>query len=83
MNYIAITLYFNEFRLKAVQDVLAHDGVTIEDKMNEAFNFLYEQLVPQEQQTAVEAQIEKIDKAERDEQEAKRRFAVFHVRENG
>lgn len=83
MNYIDITLYFNELRLKAVQDVLAHDGVTIEDKMNEAFNILYEQLVPQEQQTAVEAQIEKIDKAERDEQEAKRRFAVFHVRENG
>lgn len=83
MNYIDITLYFNELRLKAVQDVLAHDGITIENKMNEAFNFLYEQLVPQEQQTAVEAQIEKIDEAERNELEAKRRFAVFHVRENG
>lgn len=83
MNHIEISLYLNELRLKAVKSVLAQEGFTIEDKLNESFNFLYEQLVPYEQQTAIEAQIEKIDEAERSEREAKRRFAVFHICENG
>lgn len=83
MNHIEVSLYFNELRVKAVQDALAHDGFTIEDKMKEAFDFLYEQLVPYEQQTAIEAQIEETEKAEQAEREAKKRFAVYHVSENG
>lgn len=83
MTDLDITLYFNELRLKAVKDALAADGLTVEDKMKEAFKFLYEQLVPYEQQTAIEAQIEETEKAERAEREAKKRFAVYHVNENG
>lgn len=82
MNHIEVSLYFNELRLQAVQDALAAEGLNVENKLNEAFNFLYEQLVPVEQQTDIEAQIEKIDAAERAESEAKRRFSVYHVREN-
>ena len=82
MNNTEISLYFNELRLKAVKSALAQEGFTIEDKLNESINFLYEQLVSYEQQTAIEAQIEKINEAERAEREAKRCFAVFHVREN-
>lgn len=83
MNHIEVSLYFNELRLKALQNELAYDGFTVEDKLNEAFNWLYEQLVPVEQQTAIEAQIKETEKAERAEREAKRRFAVYHVSENG
>lgn len=83
MKHTEVSLYFNELRLKALKNELARDGLTIEDKMNEAFNWLYEQLVPVEQQTAIEAQIKETDKAERAEREAKRRFAVYHVNENG
>ena len=64
MKHSKVSLYFNELRLKAVQDALAHDGFTIEDKLKEAFDFLYEQLVPYEQQTAIETQIEETEKAE-------------------
>lgn len=83
MTDLDITLYFNELRLKAVKDALAADGLTVEDKMKEAFKFLYEQLVPYEQQTAIETQIEETEKAEEAEREAKRQFAIFHVSENG
>ena len=83
MKHSKVSLYFNELRLKAVQDALAHDGFTIEDKLKEAFDFLYEQLVPYEQQTAIETQIEETEKAEEAEREAKRQFAIFHVSENG
>lgn len=83
MKHAKVSLYFNEFRLKAVKDALAHDGFTIEDKLKEAFDFLYEQFVPYEQQAAIEAQIEETEKAEQAEREAKKRFAVYHVRENG
>ena len=51
MKHTEVSLYFNELRLKALKNELARDGLTIEDKMNEAFNWLYEQLVPVEQQT--------------------------------
>ena len=82
MEHIEISLYFNELQLKAVENALAQEGFTIKDKLNESFNFLYEQLVPYEQQTAIEAKIEEIVAAEQAEHEAKRRFAVFHVSEN-
>lgn len=83
MNHIDVTLYFNELRLKAVQDALALEGFTVEDKLNEAFHFFYEQFVPVEQQTAIEAQVKEIKAIEQAAHEAKRRFAVYHVRENG
>lgn len=83
MKQTKISLYFNELRVKAVKDALAADGYTIENKMKEAFDFMYEQFVPYEQQTAIEAQIEEKEKAEEAVREAKRQFAVYHVSENG
>lgn len=83
MKHTEISIYVNELRLKAVRDELATDGLTVEDKMKEAFNFLYEQLVPVEKQTSIEAEIERISAAEQAEHEAKRQFAVYRVCENG
>ena len=76
MNHVEVTLYFIELHLKAVQEELADDGMTLEDKLKEHFAFLYDQLVPPEKQLGIEA-------AENAEREARRKFGVFHVHENG
>ena len=82
MNHVEVTLYFNELHLKAVQEELAADDLTLEDKLKEHFAFLYDQLVPPEKQLGIEAEIEQIEAQENAEREARRRFGVFHIREN-
>lgn len=79
MNHVEVTLYFNELQLKAVQEELAADGLTLEDKLKEHFAFLYDQLVPPEKQLGIEAEIEQIEAQENAEREARRKFGVFHV----
>lgn len=83
MNSTEITLYFEEAKAAALKAVLAQEGATIESKLQESLRFLYEQLVPVEQQSAIDALIKAQAEQERQEAEARKRFAVFHVRENG
>ena len=83
MNHVEVTLYFNELRLRALEDHLNFDGTTLKDELGKQFDFLYEQYVPQEEQLAIEAEIEQIEEAVNAEREARRRFGVFHIRENG
>lgn len=83
MNHVEVTLYFNELQLRALEDHLNFDGTTLKDELGKQFAFLYEQYVPQEEQLAIEAEIEEIEEAENAEREARRRFGVFHVHENG
>ena len=83
MNSTEITLYFEEAKAAALKAVLAQEGATIESKLQESLRFLYEQLVPVEQQSAIDALIKAQEAQERQEAEARKRFAVFHVRENG
>ncbi len=83
MNHVEVTLYFNELRLRALEDHLNFDGTTLKDELGKQFDFLYEQYVPQEEQLAIEAEIEQIEEAENAEREARRKFGVFHVHENG
>lgn len=83
MNHVEVTLYFNELRLRAVEQALADDGLTLEDKLKEHFAFLYDQLVSPEKQLAIEAELEQVEAAENAKREARRRFGVFHIRENG
>lgn len=83
MNLVEVALYFNELQLRALEDHLNFDGTTIKDELGKQFDFLYEQYVPQEEQLAIEAEIEQIEAAENAEREARRKFGVFHVHENG
>ena len=83
MNSIELPIFFEERRLKAVREALAADGLTVEDKLHETFNFLYEQLVPAEHRTVIEAEIQKEEADAAAALEARRRFSVIHVRENG
>ena len=83
MNHVEVTLYFNELRLRALEDHLNFDGTTLKDELGKQFDFLYEQYVPQEEQLGIEAEIEQIEAAENAEREARRKFGVFHIHENG
>lgn len=84
MNDIDITLYLNEYRVRALADTLGDQTAeTVEDKLAEAFDTLYQEYVPDEQRASIEATIEREDAAEQARLEAARRFAVYHIRENG
>ena len=83
MNDIDITLYLNEYRVRALADALGNQTAeTVEDKLTEAFDTLYQEYVPDEQRASIEARIEREDAAEQARLEAARRFAVYHIREN-
>ena len=84
MNDIDITLYLNEYRVRALAYALGiQTAETVEDKLTEAFDTLYQEYVPDEQRASIEARIEREDAAEQARLEAARRFAVYHIRENG
>ena len=84
MNDIDITLFLNEYRVKALEEALGNrTAETIEDKLSEAFDVLYQEYVDDEQRASIEAKIGCEEAAEQARIEAKRRFAVYHVRENG
>ena len=69
-----ITLFLNELRVRALADALGNQTAeTVEDKLTEAFDM----------RAAIEARIERENAAEQARFEAKRLFAVFHIRENG
>lgn len=84
MNDIDITLFLNEYRVKALEEALGkRTAETIEDKLSEEFDVLYQEYVDDEQRASIEAKIECEEAAEQARIEAKRRFAIYHVRENG
>lgn len=84
MSDIDITLYLNEYRVRALSDALGNQTAeTVEDKLAEAFDTLYQEYVPDEQRASIEAMIENEYTAEQAKMEAARRFAVYHIRENG
>lgn len=79
-----LSLYLNEYRVGALQTPSgSQTAETIEDKLTEAFDTLYQEYVPDEQRASIEARIEREDAAEQARLEAARRFAVYHIRENG
>ena len=83
MNDIDITLYLNEYRVRALADALGNQTAeTVEDKLTEAFDTLYQEYVPDEQRASIEATIESEYAAEQAKTEAARCFAVYHIREN-
>lgn len=84
MSDIDITLYLNKYRERALSDTLGNQTAeTVEDKLAEAFDTLYQEYVPDEQRASIEARIEREDAAEQAKMEAARCFAVYHIRENG
>ena len=84
MSDTDITLYLNEYRVRALAEALGSlTAETVEDKLTEAFDTLYQEYVPDEQRASIEARIERENTAEQARLETSRRFAVYHIRENG
>lgn len=83
MNHVEVTLYFNELKLRTLEDHLNFNGTTLKDELGKQFDFLYEQYVPQKEQLTIEAENEQIEAAENAEREARHKFGAFHVHENG
>lgn len=83
MNSIEISLWGTEYRFKALEDALRKQSAeTIEDRLMETFDALYQEYVSDEQRAQIEARIEREGAAEQAKLEASRRFAVYHIREN-
>lgn len=83
MNDIDVTVYFNEHRLAALDEVLNDQGRTIEGVLRKCFEETYESLVPEEKREEIETLIRQEEAEAQREAEAARRFAVIHFHEDG
>ncbi len=78
-----ITLYYNEYRLDALRINLVGQGRNLPQELYKALDRLYEQVVPSNEREEVEAFIKEEEQRDTERREAKKRFAVYHVSENG
>ena len=83
MNDIDVTVYFNEHRLAALDEILNDQGRTIEGVLRKCFEETYASLVPEEKREEIEALIRQEEAQTQREAEAARRFAVIHFHETG
>ena len=78
MSDIDVTVFYNEHRLAAMERALSKNGGRIEDRVLEAMDKLYAEIVPADERERVEAQIEREASEEYANHQAARRFAVVH-----
>ena len=79
MNDIDINLYYNRYRLEAMERVLHSQGKSIEDAVYPMLDSLYEQLVPAAERGDIENRIASENAQAAAEAEAARRFGVIHL----
>lgn len=79
MNDIDINLYYNRYRLEALERVLHSQGKRIEDAVYPMLDSLYEQLVPAAERGDIENRIADENAKAAAEAEAARRFSVVHL----
>ena len=73
MNDIDVTVYFNEHRLAALDEILNGQGRTIEGVLRKCFEETYASLVPEEKREEIEALIrQKEAKAQREAEKMER-----------
>ena len=76
-----IELWMNRYKMEALEAALGDSSV--ESKMRELLEKLYEDVVPDETRRQIDARLQAEYEADKAEAEANRRFAVFRVREHG
>lgn len=79
MNDIDITLYYNRYRLDAMERVLHSQGKSIEDAVYPMLDSLYEQFVPAAERGDIENRIAAENAQAAAEAEAAKRFALVHL----
>ena len=80
---VQVELWLHEYKLNALASVLEKEGITVEQRMQDALTELYVARVPPETRQEISARIKEELAAREAEIEASRQYAVFHVRENG
>ena len=78
MSDIDVTVFYNEHRLAAMEKALSKNGTRIEDRVLEAMDKLYAEIVPADERKMVEFQIVQEASEEHAKRIADRRFAVIH-----
>ena len=76
-----VELWINRYKMEALETALGDSSV--ESKMRELLEKLYEDMVPEETRRQIDARLQAEYEADRAVAEANRRFAVFRVREHG
>jgi hypothetical protein len=72
-----LTLHLSEQQVSALTDALSLQDETIEEKMLESFQSLYEQLVPESKRAEIDTEIRRQNL--QSTEEASQRFAVVHL----
>lgn len=80
---IQYELYLNEYKAEALEAVLKTDGTSIEQQMQERLAALYTERVPLEVQREIQQRLDVEHADDERETEARRKYTVFHVKENG
>lgn len=83
MHHEEITLYKPELMVKALKKHLAEIESDIPNEMDKAFDELYYRIVPLDERRDIAKEISKLEEIEKAQSEARKRFGVIHVRENG
>lgn len=78
----SIELWFNRYQMDALEAALGEHGESVESKMRELLEKLYEDMVPEETRRQIDARLQAEYEADTAAAEANRRFAVFRVREH-
>lgn len=79
MADIDITLFYNSYRLDAMERVLQSQGKRIEDEVYPILDSLYEKLVPAAERGDIESRIAAENAQAAAEEEAAKRFGVVHL----
>jgi len=80
---VQMELYLHEYKMEALSSVLAEQGSSVEEQMQEMLIDLYAELVPVEAQREIRARIDAEHAALEAEQEAARKYSAFRVRQDG
>ncbi len=80
---VQMELYLHEYKMDALSSVLAERGSSVEKRMQEMLNDLYDELVPAETREEIQSRIDAEHAAWEAEQEAARECSAFRVRQDG
>ena len=82
-NSYSAEVWLNEHRWNALEEVLEKQGTSIEKYLQTYLVDLYQEMVPEEQVTEIEAIIQQENMEAQREREARKVFSAFRLLENG
>ena len=80
---VELDLWLHEYEEAALSDALKQRGMTVREYLQQQVNRAYEEMVPSDVRAQVAHRIGEEQAAQLAEQEASRRFAIFHIKEHG